>query len=109
MHWGRLIQRCGQLDRYPQPLSLRSGGMIVSLHNQAKVIQDRGDIDGAMALYQEAERLCRALGDKDGLSYTLGSRALILQDRGDRDSAIALHKEAQRLYHELGNRQGVVA
>ena len=111
VHWGHLIHTYGQWNRAPYPVSPRpyyppSGPSALA---QAKVLQDSGDLDGALALHHEAERLCRELGDQDGLSYSLGSQALILQDRGDLDGALALHQEAQRIYAELGNRQGVVA
>ena len=35
------------------------------LGNQALILQDRGDLDGAMALQKEQERICRELGNKD--------------------------------------------
>ena len=38
-----------------------------SLGNQALILYARGDLDGAMALHKEQERICRELGNMDGL------------------------------------------
>jgi len=71
------------------------------------ILKARGDLDGAMRLHQEEERLCRELGNKDGLSRTLGNQALILKARGDLAGAMALHQEEERLCRELGNKNGL--
>ena len=62
-----------------------------------------GELDTAMALHKEQERICRQLGNLDGLSRTLGNQALILKDRGDLDGAMALFKEVERICRQLGN------
>jgi len=54
-----------------------------------------------------AERLCRELGNKDGLQRTLGNQAAILYARGALDGATALYKEQERLCRELGNMAGL--
>ena len=78
-----------------------------SLGNQALILAARGDLDGAMALHKEKERICRELGDKAGLQLSLNNQALILKDRGDLDGAIALHKEQERICRELGHKAGL--
>jgi len=60
-----------------------------------------------MALHQEEERICRELGNKDGLQRSLGSQALILRLRGDLDGAMALHQEEGRICRELGNKNSL--
>jgi hypothetical protein len=52
---------------------------------------------------KEQERICRELGNVDGLQYSLGGQALILKARGDLDGAMALHKEQERICRELGS------
>jgi tetratricopeptide (TPR) repeat protein len=56
-----------------------------------------------MALLREQERICRQLGNPQGLAVCLSGQASILQDRGDWDSALALLKEAERICRRLGS------
>ena len=79
-----------------------------ALNNQALILKARGDLDGAMALHKEVERLCRELDNKLVLSISLGNQALILKARGNLDGAMALHKEVERLCRELGNKDGLL-
>ena len=58
-----------------------------------------------MSLHKEEERICRELGNKDGLSISLANQANILTDRGDLDGAMALYKDQERICRELGNPQ----
>ena len=60
-----------------------------------------------MTLLKEQERICRELGNKEGLQASFGSQALILWIRGELDEAMALHREAERICRELGNKQGL--
>ncbi|MGO4882317.1 MAG: AAA family ATPase [Bryobacteraceae bacterium] len=78
-----------------------------ALGNMALVLKDRGDLDRATALNEEAQILYRELGNMGGLSRTLGRQAVILKDRGDLDGAMALYKEEERLDRELGDNKGL--
>ena len=78
-----------------------------ALGAQALILYARGDLDGAMALHQEQEQLCRELHNNNGLQVTLGNQALILFTRGDLDGATALHQEEERLCRELGDKKGL--
>ena len=80
-----------------------------ALGNQANILYSRGDLDDAMALHKESERLCRELGNKDALQASLGNQALILCSRLDLDGAMALFKEQQRLCREVGSKDGLLA
>jgi len=71
------------------------------------LLHGRGYLDGAMALFKKQERLCRELGDKEGLSNTLGAQAEVLQARGDPNGAMALLKEQECLCRELGDKEGL--
>jgi tetratricopeptide (TPR) repeat protein len=83
--------------------------LLGALGNQAVLLKDRGDLDNAMALLKEAERICRRLGKKDGLLRTLGNQALILQSKGELEDAMALLLEQERLCRELGSSEGLEA
>jgi cephalosporin-C deacetylase len=109
MNWSRLIHR-GQLNRDRQsagPQAYPPPGPPLDAQCQAQELYSRGDLDGALALHQEAAQLCRDLENKHGLAFSLGSQALILQNRGALDRSAALHHQAQQLYQELGNHEGV--
>jgi hypothetical protein len=43
-------------------------GLNTSLGNQALILQDTGDLDGAMRLLKEEEAVCRRLNDPSGLA-----------------------------------------
>jgi hypothetical protein len=38
----------------------------------------QSNLDGAMALYKEQERICKELGNKNGLSISLCNQAILL-------------------------------
>ena len=74
-----------------------------SLFNQAIILCKQGDIVGAMALYKEAERLCRERGDVRGLSISLANQAELLFEKMNRPrEALPLAVEAHRLAAEHG-------
>ena len=56
------------------PLLGNLDGLQTSLGNQALILQARGDLDGAMALHKEEERICRQFGNLDGLQTTSATR-----------------------------------
>ncbi len=78
-----------------------------SLGDQARILRDRGDLDGAMALLKEQERICREFGNIESLHTSLGNQANILYARGDLDGAIERHKEIEHRYRDLGNLDGL--
>lgn len=86
-----------------------SANLSACLGNQAVILLTRGDLEGAMTLLREAERLCRELGSKEGLQRSLGNQAVIMRDRGDLEGAMALLREAERLCRELGSKDGLSA
>jgi tetratricopeptide (TPR) repeat protein len=73
------------------------------LGNQALILLDRGDINAALVLLEEAEQICRRFGDLAALQAVLGNQANALSRQGDTDGALALHKEEERITRELGD------
>ncbi len=112
MHVSSLLKDTGHLsealslwellaERYRQTDDLKN--LATCLRCQGVILWRRGDLDGAMALHKEDERICRELGDLYGLQASLGNLGLILWQRGDLDGAMALSKEKERICRELGN------
>jgi tetratricopeptide (TPR) repeat protein len=75
--------------------------------NQALILQDRGELDEAMTLLKEQERICRQLRNLHGLSVSLGSQASILRIRGNLNGAMALLKKQERISRRLGDLDGL--
>ena len=56
-----------------------------------------------MALHQEEERLCRELGNPQGLAISLANQALLLSEKlGRPQEALSLAAEAHRLAEAHG-------
>jgi len=81
--------------------------LATSLGNQALILKDRGDLDGAMQLLKEQERICRELGKKHLMQISLRDQALILLIRGDMDGAKQLCKEAEQICRAFGYKGGL--
>ena len=66
---------------------------------------DRGDLDGAMKLFKDKERICRELGDPNSLAISLVNQALIINEKGDTKQAFELAEQA----YQLANQYGLIA
>ena len=69
--------------------------------------RDRGDLDGALALFVEEEAICRRTGDTSSLQASLGNRSALLRQRGDYSGALALMSEQEELCRSIGDSTGV--
>jgi len=79
------------------------GHLQASLGAQAAILHVRGDLDRAMALLKEDERICRELGTPEGLARSLASQALLLaHNMGRPVEALPLADEAEQLVTEHG-------
>jgi tetratricopeptide (TPR) repeat protein len=104
-----LLERAWPPDKpLPDPQAEPEAARAVSrLRNElAGVYRVRGDLDGALRLYDESLRLDEQLGDLRGKSATLHAKAYILQVRGDLDGALRLYDESLRLQEQLGDLRG---
>ena len=63
-------------------------GLQRSLGNQALILKDTGDLDGAMRLHKEKEAICRRLNDPDGLAISLANQASLLAFNRSRPAAL---------------------
>ena len=74
-----------------------------ALGNQALILDEGGDMDGAMGLHKEEERICSELGDREGLCYSLVNQALILGIKQNQTrEALSLADEVYRLAADQG-------
>lgn len=78
-----------------------------AIGNQANLLYARGDLDGAMRLYEEAEAICARIGDGNGRQRALGNRALIMHTRGLLKDALALYKQKEAICRQLNNKDGL--
>jgi tetratricopeptide (TPR) repeat protein len=94
---------CGQNDEAMRLLLIIEGmfremnnkrGLVKAIGNRAAILMARGDFDGAMALNQEIEPICRLISSPESLSICLANQALILLQRP------AMKREARRLADE---------
>jgi tetratricopeptide (TPR) repeat protein len=93
------------VDRYRETGD--RSGLQASLGDRATILFTRGDLDGAMHLYKEQERICRELGDLMSLQRSLGNQGLALRERGDLEGAMALHNEEEQICRQLGDFAGL--
>jgi len=75
----------------------------LNLVNRAVVLRDRGDLDGAIALFKEQEQLCRKPHLRWHLAHSLMYQADVLCNRMNRPAeALPLAEESCRLATEHG-------
>jgi non-specific serine/threonine protein kinase len=106
-HWSE-GRRC--LDRAlanaaAAPAALRSA----ALNSAANLAANEGDVDEAVALYEESLAMRRRAGDPRPVANTLHNLAMVVHDMGDTARAEALYAESREIYRDLGDRQGVAA
>ena len=73
-----------------------------SLGNQALILKARGDLDGAMALLKEQERICRELGNVESLARSLANQAILHAQQDRREEASRAIDEALALAEHGG-------
>jgi DNA-binding SARP family transcriptional activator/tetratricopeptide (TPR) repeat protein/energy-coupling factor transporter ATP-binding protein EcfA2 len=80
-------------------------GTALVLRNQAYLDRVNGDLDSALARWQEALEAFRLVGDRIAEAHVLHNLAQIRLDYGDQDAAYELLHRAERICDELGNRR----
>ena len=74
-----------------------------ALGNQALILKAQGDLDGAMRLHKEQERICRELGKVEGMAISLANQASLLSNKLNRpQEALPLAEESYRLATQHG-------
>ncbi|ARV60108.1 NB-ARC domain-containing protein [Nostocales cyanobacterium HT-58-2] len=75
----------------------------VTLNNMAGVIAQQGDIETAIALWQQSLEIKERIGDVGGKAVTLGNMAGVIAQQGDIETAIALWQQSLELYEPIGD------
>ncbi|ABQ90959.1 tetratricopeptide repeat protein [Roseiflexus sp. RS-1] len=75
-------------------------------HQRATLLETRGDLDGAMRLYEQSLAIQESLGDVRGTSATLHAMAGVLVTRGDLDGAMRLYEQSLAIKESLGDVRG---
>ena len=108
---GRLFRLFGQPERTQEMLD--SAERIAQQHDdqallsgvyyeRAQILETRGDLAGAMSLYQQSLDIDDALGDVRGKGATLVMLAQIQFREGKRELALHNTRESLRLFEHLG-------
>ncbi|WP_442944929.1 tetratricopeptide repeat protein [Nostoc sp.] len=67
---------------------------------------NKGEVDEAIALYNQSLEITQRIGDVQGRAGTLQSLAILSANKGEVDEAIALYNQALEIYERTGNVQG---
>ncbi len=76
------------------------------LHNTAVVLVKQGQVDQAIALYQQVSEIDERTGDVLGKAATLHQMAGIYAQQGQVDQAIALFTQSMEIEERIGNVHG---
>jgi|CXWL01.1.fsa_nt_gi tetratricopeptide (TPR) repeat protein len=81
-------------------------GVADALGQSANLLYDRGDLPGAVRLYEQALGKYRTIGNRNAEAGLLNNLAVVLRRQGELPAALALYEESLELVRELGDRQG---
>jgi tetratricopeptide (TPR) repeat protein len=92
-------------ERFERALELAADPYLQAalLVDIARIRTTKGDVDAALALHQEALKVCEDLGDRRSYALALGEIARIQTSKGEVDIALALHEEELKAYDPWGS------
>ncbi len=98
-------------DVLPDPESEREMAEVQSSlrHELANVCVTRGDLDRALALYEESLQIKEQIGDLQGKAASLHQMAAVFLTRGHLDRALALYEESLQILEQIGDLKGKAA
>jgi len=72
----------------------------VRVNNIGRVLQDKGDIEGALRCFRDAERINRAAfgDDHPKVAIRVANIGSVLQDKGDLEGALRCYREAFSIF-----------
>jgi len=81
-------------------------GMSAALGNIGLIYSAKGDLDNALKYHQDALKIDKEIGYKQGEAKQLGNIGLIYSAKGDLDNALKYHQDALKIHKEIGYKQG---
>jgi tetratricopeptide (TPR) repeat protein/tRNA A-37 threonylcarbamoyl transferase component Bud32/TolB-like protein len=82
-------------------------GVAQALTEAAGALNQRGDVAGARARYEEALVVCRTIGDQTCIGSDLDSLGVLRRRQGDLRGALDMHSGALDVRRAVGDRNGV--
>ncbi len=97
-HLRAVLRRDSAVEPRIRTLALMRAGVFAAM---------QGDLDDALALYEESLDRARDVGDTALTAKAMRNLAANLRDRGDLERALEMHDEARLLSLHAGDRRGV--
>jgi tetratricopeptide (TPR) repeat protein len=94
------------LDDSPSETIDEQSEKAVIIHNMADIYAQQGQVDQAIALYQQSLGITDRIGDLKTKAATLHQMARIYARQGQVDQAIALYQQSLEIKERIGNVQG---
>jgi len=76
---------------------------------QGLAFYNLGELQKALALFDDAKRIYAAAGDWGGVAWAVNNSANIVSDQGDLVGARKMYEEALKIWQEIGDRRGMAA
>ncbi|PHJ62031.1 hypothetical protein VF14_07420 [Nostoc linckia z18] len=98
------------LNYYEQALNLcpaEDEQELASIYYYLGILKaNKGEVDDAIALYNQVLEIDERIGDVQGKAATLHNLAGIYADKGEMDEAIALYNQSLEIFERIGDVQG---
>jgi len=79
---------------------------LIRLFNEGQALSSRFDLKGAIVKWEQALKIARHIGHRQGEGAVLGSLGRAYTDLGDYPKAISYHEQALKIAREIGDRNG---
>ncbi|QLE39137.1 tetratricopeptide repeat protein [Nostoc sp. C052] len=96
-HYQQALDRCPPEDKTVKA---------AIIHNLGLLKANRGEIEDAIALYEQSLAITEQIGDVQLKATTLNSLGLLKADRGEIEEAIALYEQSLAITKQIGDVQG---
>jgi tetratricopeptide (TPR) repeat protein len=100
MHYQKALELCPEDDVQEKA---------TTLHNLAGLKATQGDIEGAIALYNQSLQIDESINDMRGKAATLHNMARLKATQGDIEGAIALYNQSLQINESIDDMRGKAA